>query len=81
MELRTIPLLKNEYQNFIFNKNSVDLVSKIKADIYYLDPPYNQRQYAPNYHLLETIAKYDNLYYSPKIGPVSKLIKNYILAL
>jgi adenine-specific DNA-methyltransferase len=29
----------------------------------YLDPPYNQRQYATNYHLLETIAKYDN----PKI--------------
>ncbi|WP_297192828.1 DNA adenine methylase [uncultured Campylobacter sp.] len=29
-------------------------------DILYLDPPYNHRQYAPNYHLLETIAKYDN---------------------
>ena len=29
-------------------------------DIVYLDPPYNQRQYAPNYHILETIAKYDN---------------------
>jgi adenine-specific DNA-methyltransferase len=25
----------------------------------YLDPPYNHRQYASNYHLLETIAKYD----------------------
>ncbi|PID89631.1 MAG: DNA methyltransferase [Bacteroidia bacterium] len=60
MELRTISLFKNNYQNFVFNKNSVDLVSQIKADIYYLDPPYNQRQYAPNYHLLETIAKYDN---------------------
>ncbi len=60
MELRTIPLLKNNHQNFVFNQNSVDLVSQIKADIYYLDPPYNQRQYAPNYHLLETIAKYDN---------------------
>ena len=29
----------------------------------YLDPPYNHRQYAPNYHILETIARYDN----PKI--------------
>ena len=29
----------------------------------YLDPPYNHRQYASNYHILETIAKYDN----PKI--------------
>ncbi len=60
MCLRTISLLKNEYQNFAFNEDSVNLVSQIKADIYYLDPPYNQRQYAPNYHLLETIAKYDD---------------------
>ena len=43
-----------------FNANSSDLLSKVKADIFYLDPPYNERQYAPNYHLLETIVKYDN---------------------
>ena len=35
----------------------------MQGDVLYLDPPYNHRQYAPNYHLLETIAKYDN----PKI--------------
>ena len=23
-------------------------------------PPYNQRQYVPNYHVLETIARYDS---------------------
>lgn len=60
LELRTIPLLKNNQQNFVYNENSIDLIEQIEADIYYLDPPYNQRQYAPNYHLLETIAKYDN---------------------
>ncbi|MGX3044997.1 DNA adenine methylase [Helicobacter sp. T3_23-1056] len=38
-------------------------------DILYLDPPYNHRQYAPNYHLLETIAKYDN----PRIKGVAGL--------
>ena len=32
-------------------------------DVVYLDSPYNHRQYSWNYHLLETIAKYDN----PKI--------------
>ncbi len=36
------------------------MLDKFKYDIIYLDPPYNHRQYAPNYHLLETIAKYDN---------------------
>lgn len=47
----------------VYNKNSMELVDGLSADILYLDPPYNQRQYAPNYHLLETIALYDN----PKI--------------
>jgi adenine-specific DNA-methyltransferase len=50
----------------------VNLSDKIKADIFYLDPPYNERQYAPNYHLLETIAKYD----SPEIRGVTGL-RNY----
>lgn len=33
---------------------------KYQEDILYCDPPYNSRQYATNYHLFETIAKYDN---------------------
>lgn len=37
---------------------------KIKGDILYLDPPYNARQYGANYHLLNTIAKYDE--FTPK---------------
>lgn len=35
-------------------------LTDINTDVLYLDPPYNARQYAPNYHLLETIAHYDN---------------------
>ncbi len=60
MILRPIEIIKNQKENKVFNQNSVELISEIQADILYLDPPYNQRQYAPNYHLLETIAKYDN---------------------
>ncbi|OGD90779.1 DNA methyltransferase [Candidatus Curtissbacteria bacterium RIFCSPHIGHO2_02_FULL_40_17] len=69
LKLRGVPQIVNKKENYAFNVNSVDLVDKIKADIYYLDPPYNQRQYAPNYHLLETISKYDN----PKIKGVTGL--------
>jgi adenine-specific DNA-methyltransferase len=43
----------------VFCEDANTLISKIKGDILYLDPPYNHRQYAANYHLLETIAKYD----------------------
>ncbi len=28
-------------------------------DLLYADPPYNAREYLPNYHVLETIARYD----------------------
>jgi len=58
--LRPIKLVFNEEKNEIFNIDSMKLISEIETDILYLDPPYNERQYAPNYHILETIARYDN---------------------
>ncbi|MCA6071793.1 MAG: DNA adenine methylase [Endomicrobium sp.] len=58
--LRTIELVFNKEKNEVFNADSMQLAPIIDADILYLDPPYNERQYAPNYHILETIAKYDN---------------------
>lgn len=56
----------------VFNEDANDVVKKIVSDILYLDPPYNQRQYATNYHLLETIALYDD----PDVNGVTGL-RNY----
>ena len=53
----------NDNEHNVYNEDIETLVKTIQGDVLYLDPPYNHRQYAPNYHLLETIAKYDN----PKI--------------
>lgn len=53
----------NRQSHSVFNEDIEVLIEKVEGDVLYLDPPYNHRQYAPNYHLLETIAKYDN----PKI--------------
>ena len=36
-----------------------DLSENITADLCYIDPPYMKRQYAANYHILETIARGD----------------------
>lgn len=36
-----------------------DLASESIGDICYIDPPYIKRQYAANYHVLETIARED----------------------
>ena len=49
----------NDREHQVFNTDSNVLISQINGDILYLDPPYNSRQYGANYHLLNTIAKYD----------------------
>jgi adenine-specific DNA-methyltransferase len=36
-----------------------DLAPRISCDLCYMDPPYTKRQYAANYHLIETIARGD----------------------
>lgn len=42
-------------------------VLPIETGLLYADPPYNSREYLPNYHVMETIARYDN----PKIKGVT----------
>jgi adenine-specific DNA-methyltransferase len=50
---------ESQYQNKVFNLNANDLIHRISGDVLYLDTPYNARQYSSNYHLLETLARYD----------------------
>ena len=54
----------NSHSHVVYNEDSNLLIKKIEGDILYLDPPYNAREYGANYHLLNTIAKYDN--FTPK---------------
>lgn len=58
----------NENSHKVFNEDSNELIKKIEGDILYLDPPYNQRQYGANYHLLNTIALYDDFIPKGKTG-------------
>ena len=60
----------NEHQ--VFNEDANELIKRIKGDILYLDPPYNARQYGSNYHILNTIAKYDTFEPQGKTG-----LRNY----
>ncbi|QAA82175.1 modification methylase [Aequorivita sp. H23M31] len=55
-------------ENLIFQKDANELIKEIEGDILYLDPPYNARQYGANYHLLNTIAKYDTFVPKGKTG-------------
>lgn len=65
IELKPLEILiNNEDKKYIVkNEDANQLIKKISGDILYMDPPYNTRKYDTNYHMLETIALYDN----PKI--------------
>lgn len=43
----------------IYREDSNVLAKKIKADIAFIDPPYNSRQYSRFYHVLENITKWE----------------------
>jgi len=58
----------NDNIHKVYNEDSNELIKKIEGDILYLDPPYNTRQYGANYHLLNTIAKYDDFFPKGKTG-------------
>lgn len=52
----------------VYRRDANELIREIKGDILYLDPPYNTRKYNTNYHMLETIALYDNPTIKGKAG-------------
>lgn len=64
-------------ENEVFQEDANDLITKISGDVLYMDPPYNTRQYSGNYHILNTIAKYDD--FNPK-GVTGQRIDNNISA-
>lgn len=43
----------------IYREDSNQLARIIKADVVYIDPPYNSRQYSRFYHVYETLVKWD----------------------
>ena len=68
--LNVLPLevYESGHKNLIFQEDANVLVKNIKPFIYYLDPPYNNRVYSDNYHILETVSKYDNPEIKGKTG-------------
>lgn len=60
MRLEALPIVEGPANCRVYNEDISGLVKRVSGDILYLDPPYNSRQYCTNYHLLETIARYDS---------------------
>ena len=61
--LRLKPTIFNVKQNrsghHVLKGYAEDIACQISADVCYIDPPYMKRQYASNYHILETLARED----------------------
>lgn len=76
VKLEPLPIIQSSKNNKVFNKDANILIREINPDILYLDPPYNNRVYGDNYHVLETIARYDN----PEIKGVTGNRKNKTLS-
>ncbi len=66
--LELLPVVPGQ-RGKVYNEDANELIRKVSGDILYLDPPYNSRQYSANYHVLETISRYDN----PKLIGVTGL--------
>lgn len=66
-KLELLPMIEGT-KGKVFNEDINTIITKVKGDILYLDPPYNARQYCANYHVLETISRYDSPVLKGKTG-------------
>ena len=62
IELHRPVLIDSDFACHVFQEDANKIAGELKGlDIAYLDPPYNQHQYGSNYHMLNTIAKWDKI--------------------
>lgn len=64
IQLHQPVLVDSKFPVHVYKEDANRLVkdkSLPKMDIAYLDPPYNQHQYGSNYHMLNTIARWDHI--------------------
>ena len=60
LQLKRLAIVQSDEEHEVHNVNGQELVERLSCDVLYMDPPYNHRQYCANYHVLETIARYDD---------------------
>jgi len=53
-------ILRNDASRHrVYQARAEDIASQLTCDLCYVDPPYMKRQYAANYHVLETLGRGD----------------------
>ncbi len=67
--LRPIDSAHPAHRHRVFCQDGTELLKRFEPGqlrLIYVDPPYNQRQYAANYHVLETITRWDLDQFEPR---------------
>lgn len=54
--LLPLDIRNSDHSAEVYKADANELVKRIRADVVYIDPPYNSRQYSDSYHLLENIS-------------------------
>lgn len=57
LTLKHLDIIPSKNKNRAYCEDANDLIENLNPDILYLDPPYNSRQYASNYFILELVAE------------------------
>lgn len=73
--LLPLDVKESKYGTEIYKKDANELVRQIEADVVYIDPPYNSRQYSDAYHLLENIATWQK---KEVFGVAKKINRDHI---
>lgn len=68
LELCMPEIISSNPENEMYNVDINDVAECITADVVYLDPPYNSRQYCDAYHLLENVARWQK----PEVKGIAK---------
>jgi adenine-specific DNA-methyltransferase len=74
MELEK-PLLVDAPPAIVHREDAAAFCSRYSADLAYIDPPYNQHQYGANYHILNTIVRWDGQPQSLDRGEDGRLLR------
>lgn len=70
-----LPQVVETGRNQVGCADAHSVIERVEADVLYLDPPYNGRQYVDNYHVLENIARWEK---PPLFGKTRKFARDHL---
>ncbi|MEG0361821.1 MAG: Dam family site-specific DNA-(adenine-N6)-methyltransferase [Longicatena sp.] len=68
LEMPNLDMDQYNNNNIIYNMDSNEVIKNQYADLVYIDPPYNSRQYCDAYHFLENVVRNEK----PEVFGVAK---------